>query len=90
MNEVVEGRFDEIGIIVAGGLYNTLNRAMEHVGCSDVFGNTSLPMYIMNVAYPVVDAEVIRFCQRQEGGAHGGGGPAGLPGTEYQHHPETP
>ena len=63
LNEVVEGRFDEIGIIVAGGLYNTLNRAMEHVGCSDVFGNNTIPMYIMNVAYPVVDAEVIRFCQ---------------------------
>ncbi len=63
LNEVVDGRFDEIGIIVAGGLYNTLNRALEHVGCSDVFGNSSLPMYIMNVAYPVVDAEVIRFCR---------------------------
>ena len=63
LNEVVEGRFDEIGIIVAGGLYNTLNRAMEHVGCSDVFGNNTISMYIMNVAYPVVDAEVIRFCQ---------------------------
>ena len=63
LNEVIDGRYNDVGIIVAGGLYNTLNRAMEHVGCSDVFGNNTIPMYIMNVAYPVVDAEVIRFCQ---------------------------
>ena len=63
LNEVIDGRFNDVGIIVPGGLYNTLNRAMEHVGCSDVFGNTTIPMYIMNVAYPVIDAQVVRFCQ---------------------------
>ena len=63
LNDVIEGRFDDIGIIVPGGLYNTLNRAMEHVGCSDAFGNTAIPMYVMNVVYPVVDAEVVSFCQ---------------------------
>ena len=62
LNDVIEGRFKDIGIIVPGGLYNTLNRAMEHVGCSDVFGNNTIPMYILNVAYPLVDAEVVRFC----------------------------
>ena len=63
LNDRIDGRFRDIGIIVPGGLYNTLNRAMEHVGCSDVFGNSTIPMYIMNVAYPVVDAEVVRFCR---------------------------
>ena len=63
LNNVIEGRFEDIGIIVPGGLYNTLNRAMEHVGCSDVFGNNTIPMYILNVAYPLVDAEVVRFCR---------------------------
>lgn len=63
LNDMIEGRFEDIGIIVPGGLYNTLNRAMEHVGCSDVFGNNTIPMYILNVAYPLVDAEVVRFCR---------------------------
>ena len=63
LNEVLAGRRDDIGIIVPGGLYNTLNRAMEHVGCSDAFGNASVPIYVMNVAYPLVDAEVIDFCR---------------------------
>ena len=55
-----------VGIIVPGGLYNTLNRAMEHVGCSDARGNNRIPMYILNVVYPLVDAEVIEFCQDKQ------------------------
>ncbi len=62
LNEVRDGGYGEVGIIVPGGLYNTLNRAMEHVGCSDAFGNASLPMYVMNVVYPLIDSEVIDFC----------------------------
>ena len=66
LNDVIDGRYSNVGIIVPGGLYNTLNRAMEHAGCSDTFGNTSIPMYVMNVAYPVIDAELIRFCQTKK------------------------
>ena len=63
LNDVIGGRYKEVGIIVPGGLYNTLNRAMEHVGCSDVFGNNTIPMYILNVAYPLVDTELVHFCR---------------------------
>lgn len=52
-----------VGIIVQGGLYNTLNRSMELLGCSDAFGDTDVPLYVMNVTYPVIDEEVIRFCR---------------------------
>jgi indolepyruvate ferredoxin oxidoreductase, alpha subunit len=37
-------------------------RALERLGMADVYGNTRIPLYVMNVAYPVVDAEVLRFC----------------------------
>ncbi len=63
LNELREGPQGEVGIIVPGGLYNTLNRAMEHIGCSDAFGNSQIPMYVMNVVYPLVDAEIIEFCR---------------------------
>lgn len=64
MNEFFDGAdgVDDIGIIVQGGLYNTLNRSLELLGCSDAFGNTQVPMYVMNVTYPVVDEEVLEFC----------------------------
>ncbi|ANS28021.1 indolepyruvate ferredoxin oxidoreductase [Rhodococcus opacus] len=63
LNEVFGNDKADIGIIVQGGLYNTLNRSMELLGCSDAFGRTLVPTYVMNVTYPVVDDEIIEFCQ---------------------------
>jgi indolepyruvate ferredoxin oxidoreductase, alpha subunit len=65
LNEVLgaDGASADVGIIVQGGVYNTLNRAMELLGCSDAFGNTQVPTYVMNVTYPVVDSEILDFCE---------------------------
>jgi indolepyruvate ferredoxin oxidoreductase, alpha subunit len=62
LNEVFGGDAADVGIIVQGGLYNTLNRALELLGCSDAYGNTTIPLYVMNVTYPVVDREILDFC----------------------------
>lgn len=62
LNEVFAGDESEVGIVVLGGLYNTLNRALEHLGCSDLFGNSNIPVYVLNVAYPLIDAEFVEFC----------------------------
>src|ERR1017187_8544636 len=37
-------------------------RALELLGLSDAFGNTSVPLYVLNVTYPLVDEEIQRFC----------------------------
>ena len=52
-----------MGVVVQGGTYNTLIRALNHLGLADVYGESQLPLYVMNVAYPLVDAEFERFCQ---------------------------
>jgi len=64
LNEVFpgDGGADDVGIIVQGGLYNTLNRSMELLGASDALGRTRVPTYVMNVTYPVVDSEIVEFC----------------------------
>lgn len=62
LNEVLGAGTADVGIIVQGGVYNTLNRSMELLGCSDAFGNTEVPVYVMNVTYPVVDSEILDFC----------------------------
>lgn len=62
LNEVISADRADVGIIVQGGLYNTLNRSLELLGCSDAFGRSDVPLYVMNVTYPVVDAEVLDFC----------------------------
>ncbi|KQM18358.1 indolepyruvate ferredoxin oxidoreductase subunit alpha [Novosphingobium sp. Leaf2] len=54
---------DAIGIIVQGGLYNNLNRAMELIGLADAYGDSRLPIYCLNVVYPLIPEEVAAFCQ---------------------------
>ena len=51
-----------VGIIVQGGLYNNLNRAMELLGLSNAYGDSQLPVYCLNVAYPLIPEEVTEFC----------------------------
>ncbi|MFQ5659729.1 MAG: thiamine pyrophosphate-dependent enzyme [Gammaproteobacteria bacterium] len=62
LNEIIDGRCGDAGIIVQGGIYNTGNRALELLGCSDTFGNSEIPIYVLNVTYPLIDDELIKFC----------------------------
>ncbi|WP_234197062.1 thiamine pyrophosphate-dependent enzyme [Pseudacidovorax sp. NFM-22] len=63
LNEFFAEGADDIGIIVQGGCYNTQVRALERLGLADVYGRSKVPLYVMNVAYPVIDSEVRRFCE---------------------------
>jgi indolepyruvate ferredoxin oxidoreductase alpha subunit len=62
LNEVFDGDADDIGIIMQGGLYNTVLRALEQTGLADVFGKSRIPLYVLNVTYPLVEQELIPFC----------------------------
>lgn len=62
LNEWFGPERDDIGIIVQGGLFNTLNRALELAGLSDTFGAAKLPIYCLNVVYPLIPEEVVAFC----------------------------
>ncbi len=67
LNEVFESATESgLGIIVQGGLYNTLIRTLESLGLADAFGTAELPIYVLNVAYPLVDEEVVSFCQNKK------------------------
>ncbi len=62
LNEWFGPERDDIGIIVQGGLYNTLNRALELAGLSDAHGAAQVPIYCLNVTYPLIPDEVTAFC----------------------------
>jgi indolepyruvate ferredoxin oxidoreductase alpha subunit len=62
LNEYLGGHQGDIGIIVQGGLYNTLMRALELAGLADCYGGTEIPIYCLNVAYPLIPDEVKGFC----------------------------
>jgi indolepyruvate ferredoxin oxidoreductase alpha subunit len=62
LNEFVGNADVDVGIIVQGGLYNTLVRALELHGLADSTGHPDLPLYVLNVAYPLIDDEIVGFC----------------------------
>jgi indolepyruvate ferredoxin oxidoreductase alpha subunit len=62
LNEFFDGEIDDLGIIVQGGLYNTLMRALQLKGLANAYGDSRVPIYVLNVTYPLVDSEVVRFC----------------------------
>ncbi|MCY1315253.1 indolepyruvate ferredoxin oxidoreductase, alpha subunit [compost metagenome] len=62
LNEFFGPESAEVGIITLGGLYNGVMRGLQQLGLADVYGNSSVPIYVMNVAYPMIDDEVLAFC----------------------------
>jgi indolepyruvate ferredoxin oxidoreductase alpha subunit len=66
LNEWMGPRQGKVGIIMQGGMYNNVIRALQYLGLSDAYGNTQVPLYVMNVTYPVIDTEVAEFCLDKE------------------------
>jgi indolepyruvate ferredoxin oxidoreductase alpha subunit len=62
LNEVFDGPERELGLIVQGGLYNTLVRALALLGLADPFGASRVPILVLNVVYPLVPEEISAFC----------------------------
>jgi len=64
LNEVHDGPGD-VGIVLQGGLANTVLRALERLGLADAFGASRVPHYVLNVTYPLVPEEIVRFASRK-------------------------
>ncbi|MEC7463889.1 MAG: indolepyruvate ferredoxin oxidoreductase subunit alpha [Pseudomonadota bacterium] len=62
MNEFFDGDCDDVGIICQGGLYNAVIRGLQQLGLADPFGKTRIPIYCMNVTYPMIPDEIKHFC----------------------------
>jgi indolepyruvate ferredoxin oxidoreductase, alpha subunit len=62
LNEFFSEGEQDFGIILQGGMYNTVVRSLELLGLSTAFGDTKVPLYVLNVTYPLVDDEIKRFC----------------------------
>src|ERR671930_297057 len=62
LNETFPAEMADIGIICQGGMYNAVIRALQTLGLADAFGNAKVPIYCMNVTYPLVPDEIVSFC----------------------------
>jgi len=62
LNELFGPDRGDVGIILLGGMYNGVIRALQQLGLSDAYGESKLPLYVLNVAYPLIEDEVVAFC----------------------------
>src|SRR5688572_4690248 len=62
LNEFFPGERADLGIVCQGGLYNATIRALQQLGLADAFGASRVPIYCLNVTYPLVPEEIVEFC----------------------------
>jgi len=55
-----------VGILLQGGMYNGVIRALQRLGLADLHGETQVPLYVLNVTYPLVPDEFLTFCDGKE------------------------
>ena len=66
LNEVFDAPNRNVGIILQGGMYNGVIRALERLGLADIWGETEVPLYVLNVTYPLIEDEVLDFCRDKD------------------------
>lgn len=63
LNELFGPQDAPIGIVMQGGMYNGVIRALQRLGLADIHGETEIPLYVLNVTYPLVNDEFLEFCE---------------------------
>ncbi|MWD26163.1 indolepyruvate ferredoxin oxidoreductase [Aquicoccus sp. SCR17] len=66
LNEVFGPETGKVGLVLQGGHYNGVIRALQRLGLADVHGDTDVPLYVMNVCWPIVEDEFLSFCEGKE------------------------
>lgn len=62
LNEIFGPAGGKIGIVLQGGMYNSVIRALQRLGLADIYGASEVPLYVLNVTYPIVPEEFAGFC----------------------------
>jgi len=66
LNETFGPDAAPIGLVVQGGMYNSVIRALQRLGLADIYGETEVPLYVLNVTYPLVSSEFLAFCEGKQ------------------------
>jgi indolepyruvate ferredoxin oxidoreductase alpha subunit len=66
LNEHRPGTEASIGIVMQGGLYNTVLRGLSLLGAADLYGATPIPLLILNVLHPLVPEELVEFLRGKQ------------------------
>lgn len=66
LNETFGPEEAKIGLVVQGGMYNSVIRALQRLGLADIYGETEVPIYCLNVTYPLVKDEFSTFADGKD------------------------
>lgn len=66
INERFGTKDARVGLILQGGAYNTVIRALNRLGLADLYGDTEIDMLVLNCIYPLVDAQILEFCEGKD------------------------
>ncbi|MDT8857959.1 indolepyruvate ferredoxin oxidoreductase subunit alpha [Paracoccaceae bacterium Fryx2] len=55
-----------VGIVLQGGMYNAVIRALQRLGLADLDGTSQIPLYVLNVTYPLLATEFLEFCDGKD------------------------
>ncbi len=59
------GALGGLGLIVQGGVYNALVRALQHLGLADAHGRPRVPVLCLNAVYPLSPEQIAGFCRER-------------------------
>ena len=66
LNEQFGPKDANFGIVVQGGMYNGVVRALQRLGLADIYGASQVPIYVLNVTYPLISSEFLQFCDGKD------------------------
>ena len=66
LNEHFGPENGRVGIVCQGGMYNGVMRALQRLGLADIRGRTDVPLYVLNVTYPLIDEEFLDFARDKD------------------------
>ncbi|MCE8537009.1 indolepyruvate ferredoxin oxidoreductase subunit alpha [Ruegeria pomeroyi] len=66
LNEMFGPETAPVGLVVQGGMYNGVIRALQRLGLADIEGRSAIPLYVLNVTYPLVKDEFLAFAKGKE------------------------
>jgi indolepyruvate ferredoxin oxidoreductase, alpha subunit len=66
LNERFGPEGGKVGIVCQGGMYNGVIRALQRLGLADIYGETQVPVYVLNVTYPLIPEEFLEFASGKD------------------------
>jgi indolepyruvate ferredoxin oxidoreductase, alpha subunit len=66
LNEMFGPDQAKVGIVLQGGMYNSVIRGLKRLGLANIYGDTDVPLYVLNVTYPLVEDEFLKFAKGKD------------------------